>query len=218
MLILELKMTSKMFKAYNPKKVEDKIYRFWLKTGFFNPDKLPNKRKKPYSIVIPPPNVTGSLHMGHALNATVQDILIRWKRLQGYKTLWLPGTDHAGIATEVKVKRELQKEGKTKEELGRKEFIKRVWQWKERYGNIILDQFKKLGCSLDWSRTRFTMDKGYTTAVKKTFLHYHKKGWIYRKERPINCLPYCLRAHLYKVQCQQKASLLRYCLETILNV
>jgi len=191
MLILELKMKFKMLKTYNPKKVEDKIYRFWLKTGFFNPDKLPGKRKRPYSIVIPPPNVTGSLHMGHALNAAVQDILIRWKRLQGYKTLWLPGTDHAGIATEVKVKRELRKEGKTKEELGRKEFIKKVWQWKKKYGNIILDQFKKLGCSLDWSRTRFTMDQGYADAVKKTFLHYRKKGWIYRKERPINWCSKC---------------------------
>ena len=179
-------MKQTLEKAYSPKNVEDKIYKFWLETGFFNPDKLPGKRKESYCITIPPPNVTGSLHMGHALNATVQDILIRWKRLNGYKTLWIPGTDHAGIATEARVKKELLKEGKTKEELGRKEFIKRVWQWKERYGNIILDQFKKLGSSMDWSRTAFTMDEGYAKAVKKTFLHYHKKGWIYQKERPVN--------------------------------
>jgi len=179
-------MNKEFSKAYIPEQVEDKIYEFWLKTGFFNPDKLPGKRKKPYCITIPPPNITGSLHMGHALNATVQDILIRWKRLQGYKTLWLPGTDHAGIATEARVKKELLKKGETREGLGREEFINRIWQWEKKYGNIILDQFKKLGSSLDWSRTRFTMDKGYSDAVKKTFLHYYKKGWIYQKERPIN--------------------------------
>jgi len=179
-------MKPKFLKAYDPKQTEDRIYKFWMKTGFFNPDKLPGKRKKTYCITVPPPNITGNLHMGHALNATVQDILIRWKKLNGYRTLWLPGTDHAGIATEAKVKKQLLKEGKTKEELGRKEFIKRVWHWKEKYGNIILDQFKKLGSSLDWSRTRFTMDEDYSKAVKKTFLHYYKKGWIYQKERPIN--------------------------------
>lgn len=179
-------MNKKLSKAYAPEQVENKIYEFWLKTGFFNPDKLPGKRKKPYCITIPPPNITGSLHMGHALNATIQDVLIRWKRLQGYKTLWLPGTDHAGIATEARVKKELFKKGETREGLGRKEFINRIWQWEKKYGNIILDQFKKLGSSLDWSRTRFTMDKDYSDAVKKTFLHYYKKGWIYQKERPIN--------------------------------
>ncbi|HDY72672.1 MAG TPA: valine--tRNA ligase [bacterium] len=179
-------MKSKLSKRYDPKQTEDRIYKFWMKTGFFNPDKLPGKRKKTYSLVIPPPNVTGRLHMGHALNATIQDILIRWKKLNGYRTLWIPGTDHAGIATEAKVKKQLLKEGKTREELGKEEFIKRVWQWKEKYGNIILDQFKKLGSSLDWSRTRFTMDEGYSKAVKKTFLHYYEKGWIYQKERPIN--------------------------------
>jgi valyl-tRNA synthetase len=183
-------MNKKLSKAYVPEQVENKIYEFWLKTGFFNPDKLPGKRKKPYCITIPPPNITGSLHMGHALNATIQDILIRWKRLQGYKTLWLPGTDHAGIATEARVKKELFKKGETREGLGREEFINRIWQWEKKYGNIILDQFKKLGSSLDWSRTRFTMDKGYSDAVKKTFLHYYKKGWIYQKERPIN---WCFR-------------------------
>ncbi|MCP6719419.1 MAG: class I tRNA ligase family protein, partial [Patescibacteria group bacterium] len=171
-------MKPKIQKAYDPKKVEDRIYRFWMRTGFFNPDKLPGKRKKTYTIALPPPNVTGELHMGHALNATVQDILIRWKRLQGYKTLWIPGTDHAGIATQVRVEKVLKKEeGKTRFDLGKKLFIKRVWQWKKKYGDIILDQFKKLGSSLDWSRTAFTMDSNYSEAVKKSFLNYYKKGW-----------------------------------------
>ncbi|MCP6718308.1 MAG: valine--tRNA ligase [Patescibacteria group bacterium] len=179
-------MKSKLAKTYDPKNVEDRIYEFWMKTGFFNPDKLPGKRKKQYCITIPPPNVTGNLHMGHALQSTIQDILIRWKRLKGYKTLWLPGTDHAGIGTEAKVKKQLIKEGKTREELGREKFIERIWQWKEKYGNIILNQFKRMGCSLDWSRIRFTMDEDYSKAVKKTFLHYHKKGLIYQAERPVN--------------------------------
>jgi len=178
-------------KVYDSKKVEEKIYNLWQKSGFFNPDKLPGKRKKVYTIVIPPPNITGSLHMGHALNATCQDILIRWKRLQGFKTLWLPGTDHAGIATQNVVEKELKKEGLTRFDLGRKNFIEKVWQWKEKYGNIILDQFKKLGCSLDWSRTRFTLDKEYVKAVEAAFLHYYKKGWIYRGTRPINWCPRC---------------------------
>jgi len=178
-------------KAYNPKEVEDKIYNLWLKSGFFNPDKLPGKRKKSYTIVIPPPNITGSLHMGHALNATIQDILIRWKRLQGYKTLWLPGTDHAGIATQNVVEKELKKEGLTRFELGREKFLERVWQWKEKYGNIILEQFKKLGCSLDWSRTRFTLDKDYVKAVETAFSHYYRKGWIYQGEKVVNWCPRC---------------------------
>jgi valyl-tRNA synthetase len=178
-------------KTYNPKEVEDKTYKLWLKSGFFNPDKLPGKRKRSFTIMLPPPNVTGRLHMGHALNAATNDILIRWKRLKGYKTLWLPGTDHAGIATQVRVEKELKKEGKTRFDLGKKEFIKRVWQWKEEYGNIILEQLKKLGASLDWSRTRFTMDKEYSEAVKKAFLNYYKKGLIYKKERPINWCSQC---------------------------
>lgn len=178
-------------KTYNSKKVEDKIYNLWLKSGFFNPDKLPGRRKRSFTIMLPPPNVTGRLHMGHALNATVNDILIRWKRIKGYKTLWLPGTDHAGIATQVRVEKNLKKEGKTRFDLGKKEFTKRVWQWKEEYGNIILEQLKKLGASLDWSRTRFTMDKKYSEAVKKAFLNYYKKGLIYKKERPINWCSQC---------------------------
>jgi len=178
-------------KVYEPKKVEDKIYKLWLKKGFFNPDKLPKRHKKPYTIVLPPPNITGELHMGHALNATVQDILIRWKRMQGFKTLWLPGTDHAGIATQNVVEKELKKEGLTRFDLGREKFLKRVWEWKKKYGNIILEQFKKLGCSSDWSRTRFTMDEGYSEAVKEAFLQYYKKGWIYRGKRVVNWCPRC---------------------------
>lgn len=181
----------KIPKVYNPKKVENKIYNLWLKSGFFNPDKLPGRRRGKYSISIPPPNITGSLHMGHALNATVQDILIRFKRLQGFKTVWLPGTDHAGIATQVKVEKELKEEGKTRFDLGRKKFLKRVWDWKEKYGDIILDQLKKIGVSCDWSRSRFTMDRKYSLAVKKAFSHYYKKGWIYQKEKAVNWCPRC---------------------------
>lgn len=178
-------------KSYDPKEVENKIYALWLKKGFFNPDKLPGFRQKSYTIVLPPPNVTGSLHMGHALNATIQDILIRWKRLQGFRTLWLPGTDHAGIATQVVVEKELRKQGKTRFDLGRKKFIKKVWQWKEKYGDIILEQLKKLGASCDWSRTRFTMDKEYVKAVETAFKHYYKKGWIYQGRRVVNWCPRC---------------------------
>jgi valyl-tRNA synthetase len=180
-----------MEKVYDPKKVEDKIYQFWLETGFFNPDKLPGKRKKKFVIALPPPNVTGSLHMGHALNATIQDILIRQKRMQGFKTLWIPGTDHAGIATQVKVEKELKKEGKTKFDLGREKFLERVWDWVKKYGGIILEQFKKLGCSLDWSRNRFTMDEKYCEAVNYAFWHYYKKGLIYKGKRLINWCKRC---------------------------
>jgi len=178
-------------KSYQPQKVEDEIYQLWLKSGFFNPDKLPGDRKQSYTIVIPPPNITGTLHMGHALNAVVQDVLIRWKKMQGFKTLWLPGMDHAGIATQNVVEKELRKEGLTRFDLGREKFIERVWQWKEKYGNIILEQLKKLGVSCDWSRTRFTMDEDYVRAVEAAFLHYYKKGWIYQGERVVNWCPRC---------------------------
>ena len=182
-------------KIYEPKKVEGRVYQLWQRSGFFNPNKLPKTRHlkpKTYCIVIPPPNITGSLHMGHALNATCQDILIRWRRMEGFKTLWLPGTDHAGIATQNVVEKELKKqEGLTRLDLGREKFIERIWQWKERYGNIILEQLKKLGCSLDWSRTRFTLDENYSKSIKEAFLHYYKKGWIYRGKRVVNWCPRC---------------------------
>jgi len=178
---------------YDPKKTEKKIYETWEKSGYFNPDNLPGKRHrgKSYSIVIPPPNITGSLHMGHALNATIQDILIRKKRMEGYKTLWIPGTDHAGIATQNVVEKQLKKEGLTRHDLGREKFTERVWAWKEDYGNKILNQLKKLGVSCDWSRTAFTMDKNYQEWVTKVFLSYQKKGWIYRAERVINWCARC---------------------------
>ena len=177
-------------KAYEPKQVEDRIYQFWLETGFFNPDKLPGKRKKTFTIVIPPPNITGELHMGHALNAVIQDVLVRQKRMQGFKTLWLPGTDHASIATQNVVEKSLRKEGKTRFDLGREMFLEKVWDWKEKYGNIILGQFKKMGVSCDWSRTKFTLDKEYAKAVESAFTHYYEKGWIYKGKRVVN---WCLR-------------------------
>jgi len=184
-------MNTEISKSYNSKEVEDKIYKQWIDSGFFNPDNLPGDRKKPFVTMLPPPNVTGRLHMGHALNSTILDILIRWKRLKGYKTLWVPGTDHAGIATQVKVEKKLRKEGVTRFDLGKEKFIEKVWEWKDEYENIILGQFKKIGISADWSRKRFTMDEGYSKAVKKAFLNYYEKGLIYQKERPINWCSRC---------------------------
>ncbi len=189
-----MRLNEKLLKPYDPKATEGRIYKLWEKSGFFNPDNLPKSQKlkaKSYCIVIPPPNVTGSLHMGHALNAVIQDILIRQKRMQGYKTLWLPGTDHAGIATQNVVEKELKKQGLTRHDLGKEKFIEKIWEWKEKYGNIILDQLKKLGASCDWSRTRFTMDKEYVKAVEAAFLHYYKKGWIYQGNRVVNWCPRC---------------------------
>jgi len=181
--------------AYNPKEHESKIYKLWEKSGYFNPDNLPKQnsksKNKNYIVYMPLPNVTGTLHMGHTLNNTLQDILIRYYRLRGFKTLWLPGTDHAGIATQYVVEKELKKEGKNRWELGRKNFIKRVWEWKNKYGNIILNQLKKLGCSADWSRTRFTMEKNYSQDVLKAFIHYYQKGLIYRGLRTVNWCPRC---------------------------
>ena len=166
--------------AYDPKKTEDRIYKLWEKSGYFNPDKLPKRISGSFTIVVPPPNITGSLHMGHALNATIQDILIRKKRMEGYKTLWLPGTDHAGIATQNVVEKELKNQGLSRHDLGREKFIEKVWEWEDKYGNIILDQFKKLGSSMDFSRTRFTMDAEYQKSVSEAFLHYYKKGLLYK--------------------------------------
>lgn len=178
-------------KPYDPKSVEENIYQKWLKAGYFNPDKLPGKRVKKFTVMLPPPNVTGTLHMGHALNAIGTDILIRYHRMNGFKTLWLPGTDHAGIATQNVVEKQLRKEGVSRHDLGREKFLEKVWEWKEKYGNIILGQLKKIGASADWSRTRFTMDDGYVKAVQEAFVHYHKKGYIYRGERVVNWCPRC---------------------------
>lgn len=183
-------MDSAFLKPYDHTKEKD-IYTSWKQSGLFNPDRLPTGTRgkgqgKSFTMVLPPPNVTGSLHMGHALNATIQDVLIRLKRMQGYKTLWIPGTDHAGIATQNIVEKELKKEGQTRHDLGREKFLEKIWEWKEKYGDIILNQLKTLGASCDWSRTRFTMDPEYQKAVREAFIHYQKKGLIYQGERVIN--------------------------------
>ncbi|MEI7807577.1 MAG: valine--tRNA ligase, partial [Verrucomicrobiota bacterium] len=179
---------SEIPKAYEPQSVEDKWYDFWLKQGCFTAD--PKSAKPAYSIVIPPPNVTGMLHMGHVLNNTIQDILSRKARMDGKEVLWLPGTDHAGIATQVQVEKALKKEEKkTKYDLGREEFLKRVWAWKEKHGDIIINQLKKLGCSCDWTRERFTMDPEYSRCVQKVFVELYKKGLIYRGKRMVNWCP-----------------------------
>ena len=183
-------MKSQLEKLYDPKAVEDKIYGYWVERDCFKARVNPSK--KPYSIVMPPPNITGQLHMGHALDETLQDILIRYKRMSGYETLWLPGTDHASIATEAKIVSEMKKEGLTKDDLGREGFLERAWAWKEKYGSTIINQLKKLGSSCDWSRERFTMDEGCSKAVKEVFVRYYEKGLIYRGERIINWCPHCL--------------------------
>jgi len=177
---------------YDPKPVEARWYEFWEKSGFFTAN--PSSTKPKFSIVIPPPNVTGSLHMGHALDNTLPDILIRQKKLQGYETLWLPGTDHAGIGTQVKVERMLAQEGLSRNELGREGFLKRAWEWKEKYGNEIVRQLRRLGCCLDWTRLRFTLDEMLSRAVREAFVRYYEKGLIYRGLRIVNWCPRCQTA------------------------
>ena len=192
-------MSSELPKTYNAKEFEDKIYKLWEGSGFFNPDNLPLQqvqgkpvpRKEKFVAAIAPPNITGELHIGHALEHTLQDIVIRMKRMQGYKTLWIPGTDHAGIAAQNKVEKQLAKEGLTRHKIGREKFLERMWEWREKYGNIILDQFKKLGLSVDWTRTQFTMNPDYQKAVETAFKKYREKGWIYQGERVINWCPRC---------------------------
>lgn len=176
-------------KTYEPKQVEDRLYKEWMEKGYFHAEV--DRNKKPFTIVIPPPNITGQLHMGHALDNTLQDILIRWKRMQGFCTLWLPGTDHASIATEAKIVEAMAKEGLTKEMIGREKFLERAWDWKKHYGGRIVEQLKKLGSSCDWERERFTMDEGLSRAVKEVFIRLYKKGLIYRGERIINWCPKC---------------------------
>ncbi len=177
-------------KQYDPKAVEDKIYDQWEKNGYFHAEV--DESKTPYTIVIPPPNITGQLHMGHALDETLQDILIRTKRMQGYSALWLPGTDHASIATEAKIVEAMRAEGITKDDIGRDAFLERAWKWKKEYGGRIVNQLKKLGSSCDWERERFTMDEGCNKAVKEVFVNLYNKGLIYRGERIINWCPHCL--------------------------
>ena len=176
---------------YDPKQVEDNIYQLWEDSGFFNPDKLPGKRKKTFVTPIAPPNITGELHMGHALELSMQDILVRMRRMQGYKTLWIPGIDHAGIAAQNVVEKQLRKENLTRHDLGKEKFIQRVQEWKEKNGQAILGQFKKLGISADWSRTRYTRDEGYEKAVKEAFRQYQEKKWIYKGYRVINWCSRC---------------------------
>ncbi|MEX2052892.1 MAG: valine--tRNA ligase [Candidatus Paceibacterota bacterium] len=183
-------MSQELPKTYSPSETEERIYKLWLDSGYFSPENLPGERKEKFVSAIAPPNITGELHMGHALEVTLQDILIRMKRMQGYKTLWLPGLDHAGIAAQNKVEKQLAKEGLSRHDLGREKFIKRVQEWKEQYGGAILNQFKRIGISVDWSRLRYTMDEDYQKAVEYAFLKYHERGWIYQGERVIN---WCIR-------------------------
>ena len=182
-------MGKELAKAYEPHEVEERIYEFWMNGKYFHAEV--DSKKKPYTIVIPPPNITGQLHMGHALDETLQDILIRFRRMQGYSALWLPGTDHASIATEAKIVEAMKQEGVTKEDIGRDGFMKRAWEWKEKYGGTIISQLKKLGSSCDWDRERFTLDGGCSKAVKEVFVKLYNEGLIYRGERMINWCPNC---------------------------
>ena len=186
-------MKKELPKVYEPREVEGRVYEMWEKNGCFEGHRDPDKR--PFTIVMPPPNVTGQLHMGHAMDCTLQDILIRFKRMQGYADLWVPGTDHAGIATQIKVEEELRKsEGLTRYDLGREKFLERVWDWKHKFGNRIVEQQKKLGASCDWSRARFTMDEGLSNAVRHVFVSLYNKGLIYKGSRIINWCPHCVTA------------------------
>ena len=185
-------MERELPKVYEPQQVESKIYKMWEENGYFRPIKKDGA--KPFTIVMPPPNVTGQLHMGHAMDATLQDTLIRFKRMQGYSALWVPGVDHAGIATQIKVEEELRKEGLTRYDLGREKFLERVWDWKHKYGNRIVEQQKKLGASCDWDRARFTMDEGCSNAVREVFVSLYEKGLIYKGSRIINWCPNCVTA------------------------
>jgi len=185
-------MKRELPKVYEPQQVENEIYKMWEENGHFKPNK--GKDAKPFTIVMPPPNVTGQLHMGHAMDATLQDTLIRFKRMQGYNALWVPGVDHAGIATQIKVEEELRKEGLTRYDLGREKFLEKVWDWKHKYGNRIVEQQKKLGASCDWDRARFTMDEGCSNAVREVFVSLYEKGLIYKGSRIINWCPHCVTA------------------------
>ena len=182
-------MSKELAKTYDPKGIEDRIYQNWLDKKYFHAEV--DRSKKPFTIVMPPPNVTGQLHMGHALDNTMQDILIRYKRMQGYNALWQPGTDHAAIATEVKVIQKLKEQGIDKNDIGREEFLKHAWEWKEEYGGRIVNQLKKLGSSADWDRERFTMDEGCSKAVEEVFVKLYNKGYIYKGSRIINWCPVC---------------------------
>ena len=185
-------MAIELEKTYDPSKVESKWYAYWESNGYFRA--APNPDKQPYCIVIPPPNITGKLHMGHALDNALQDTLTRYKRMSGFETLWLPGTDHASIATEVKIVEEMAKKGLTKKDIGREAFLKRAWDWRAEYGSTIVKQLRRLGSSCDWERERFTMDEGCNRAVNKVFVDLYQKGLIYKGDRIINWCPDCKTA------------------------
>lgn len=178
---------TQMDKVYDPKKVEEKWYAYWIEKDYYKSS--PSGKKPSYSIVIPPPNVTGSLHIGHALNNTLQDILIRWKRMKGFDALWVPGTDHAGIATQMMVERELEKEGASRAEMGRDKFVERVWKWKQESGDTITRQLRRLGALPDWDMERFTMDEGLSNAVRKVFVDLYSEKLIYKDKRLVNWDP-----------------------------
>jgi valyl-tRNA synthetase len=181
-----------MEKTYNPQAIEQTTYETWESSGAFVAKRVPGK--KPFTIVMPPPNITGELHMGHAMDCVLQDALTRYHRMKGDPTLWLPGTDHASIATEVKIVESMAKEGLTKDDLGREKFLERAWEWKNKYGNRITTQLRRLGASCDWSRERFTMDEGCSKAVREVFVRLYEQGLIYRGDRIINWCPSCLTA------------------------
>ena len=182
-------MSKELNKTYDPKDIEDRLYKKWEANGYFHAEV--DRSKKPFTIVMPPPNITGQLHMGHALDNTMQDILIRYKRMQGYNALWQPGTDHASIATEVKVIQALKEQGINKADLTREEFLEKCWDWRKEYGGRIVKQLRKLGSSADWQRERFTMDEGCSHAVQEVFTKLYKKGWIYKGSRIVNWCPVC---------------------------
>ncbi len=178
-------MTTELPKQYDPKDAQQRWLTFWNEHGYFH--SRPDPNREPFTIVIPPPNVTGALHMGHALNNTLQDVLIRWRRMQGRNALWVPGTDHAGIATQAVVERRIKEsEGKTRHDVGREELVRRIWRWKDQYEARILGQLRELGCSCDWSRTRFTLDEGCSRAVRTTFFKMFRDGYIFRGKRLVN--------------------------------
>lgn len=183
-------MIKELEKVYDPSVVEERLYSTWLDRKYFHTEV--DKTKKPYTIVMPPPNITGQLHMGHALDNTIQDILIRWKRMSGYNALWVPGIDHASISTELKVVQKMAEDGLKKEDVGREGFLKRAWEWKEEYGGIILKQLRKMGSSCDWDRVRFTMDEGCSDAVLEVFTRLYDEGLIYRGEKLVNWCPKCM--------------------------
>ena len=182
-------MSKELNKNYDPSEIEGRLYQKWLDKKYFHAEV--DRSKKPFTIVMPPPNITGKLHMGHALDNTMQDIIIRFKRMQGYEALWVPGTDHASISTEVKVTNALKEEGIDKHDLGREGFLKRTWEWKKEYGGTITSQLKRIGSSCDWDRERFTMDEGCSKAVQTVFINLYNKGLIYKGSRIVNLCPVC---------------------------